>query len=326
MGLVRHDVTVIIPAYTETRWGLTCDAIQSVLDQTVRPAEIIVCIDHNEALYNRFVSRWHYHSDSLPRVTVIQSAYPGHVSASRTTALERAATDYVVYLDDDARADRDWLQRMLHALERSGVVAVGGAPIPVYGAPRPAWLPEEFNWIFGCAYAGLPERATPLRRVIGTTFGARRADLLGVGGFAFDVFEDLDISHKLLNRYPGQVIVYEPAATVRHYVSRERLTWQYFVRRVFWVNRGKVKVMRGLGPAANLKADREFVVRALTRGLLAGMWKFVRGDIGALHRAVATVIGIGIAGMGYLVGTFEWHARRICQARTADSGPEHPAS
>jgi hypothetical protein len=200
---------------------------------------------------------------------------------------------------------------MMSALEKPGVVAVGGAPLPVYGGTRPRWMPEEFNWIFGCAYRGLPTETTEMLRVIGSTFAARRADLLAVGGFAFDVFEDMDISHKLLSAFPGQRIIYEPRAVVRHFVARDRLNWSYFVRRVFWVNRGKVAVMRGLGSAGNLKADREFVIKALTTGLLAGFRELWRGDIGGPQRSFVSVAGILIAACGYVVGSAEWHLAQV---------------
>ena len=304
-GIVRRDVTVVIPAYSFDRWELTCQAISSVLAQTVLPGELLLCIDHNRTMFERFQEYVGQLNASVPMVRVIESKYEGHQAASRTTGVECATGDYLVFLDDDATADPTWLEMMLRGLNQPGVIAVGGAPLPVYSTARPSWFPFEFDWIFGCAYAGLPTTAEPVLHLIGTTIAARREDLLAIGGFQFDVFEDMVMCHRLLQLSPNSTLLYEPAAIVQHYVHENRLRWSYFWRRVFWVNRMKVSVMRSLGDGANLTAERRFVGQALFRGTARGVLEFFRGDPSGLLRAGATVIGIGLAGIGYLVGLVE---------------------
>jgi glucosyl-dolichyl phosphate glucuronosyltransferase len=311
------SVSVVIPAYTEARWEYTCRAIESALQQAVKLDEIIVCVDHNEKLLTRLRERWATGPNSVPRITVIESKYEGRVAASRTSGLEHASSEFIVFLDDDAWGEVDWIERMLEVLDQPDVVAVGGAPLPVYERPRPRWLPEEFNWIFGCAYAGLPVATGPVLRVIGTTFAARRLDLLAVGGFRADVFEDMDISHRLLALEPQKRIMYVPDAIVRHCVHPDRLSWRFFVQRVFWVNRGKAAVMRELGGAANLDADRQFVARALGNGLLREFRRTMRGDLAGVQRATVLLLGIALAASAYGLGVAEAHRIAIGQRRRA---------
>jgi glucosyl-dolichyl phosphate glucuronosyltransferase len=299
---VRRDVSVVIPAYSSERWDLTCQAISSVLTQTVLPGELLVCIDHNRALFERFQEHVGQLNASVPMVRVIESKYEGHQAASRTTAVECAKGDILVFLDDDASGDPSWLEIMLRGLNQTDVIAVGGAPLPVYSVARPSWFPFEFDWIFGCAYSGLPKTAEPVLHLIGTTIAARREDLLAIDGFQFDVFEDLVMCHRLLQLSPNSTLLYEPAAIVRHYVHENRLKWSYFWRRIFWVNRVKVSVMRSLGDGANLTAERRFVGQALFGGTARGVREFLSGDPSGLLRAGATVIGVGLAGTGYVVG------------------------
>ena len=300
------DVTVVIPAYSMDRWSLTCAAVESVLDQTLLPREIIVCVDHNPELAHRFTERWHDRLGRTPSIRVVESLYDGHQSASRTTGAELATTETLAFLDDDAAADADWLERLLGPLRDPSVIAVGGAPLPVYSTPRPPWFPFEFDWVFGCAYSGLPTTTAPILRLIGTTFAARRKDILAVGGFHFDVFEDMDMSHRLKELSPQSRLIYEPRAIVRHYVPEDRLTWNYFWRRCFWVNRGKVAVMRGLGGAANLRADRSFALKSLSVGVARELREFLNGDIGGLQRALAIFVGLSLATAAYVAGVVEW--------------------
>jgi hypothetical protein len=41
------DVTVIILVYSTERWSLDCAAVESALNQTLLPREIMVCVDDN---------------------------------------------------------------------------------------------------------------------------------------------------------------------------------------------------------------------------------------------------------------------------------------
>jgi GT2 family glycosyltransferase len=314
-------VTVITLAYSMDRWSLTCAAIESVLRQTTVPLEIIIPVDHNPELLHRLNARWSG-SGALghaPSIFVIESRYEGHQGASSTTAAEVARGEYLAFLDDDASAQPDWLEHLLRPFADPSVIAVGGAPLPVYAKPRPRWFPAEFNWVFGCAYAGLPTTAAPIHHLIGTTMAVRRRDLLALGGIRLDDYPDMELSHRLLALTPGSKLIYEPAAVVNHYVPKSRLSWSYFWRRCFFVNRGKVAAMRDMGPAANLGAERRFVARALTRGVATGLCQFVRGDLGGLLRAGTICIGLALAGAGYAVGTVEYVLRR--RRRTGSSSP-----
>src|ERR1035437_8899023 len=121
-GIVRRDVTVVIPAYSFDRWELTCQAISSVLAQTVLPGELLLCIDHNRTMFERFQEYVGQLNASVPMVRVIESKYEGHQAASRTTGVECATGDYLVFLDDDASADPTWLEMMLRGLNQPALL------------------------------------------------------------------------------------------------------------------------------------------------------------------------------------------------------------
>lgn len=304
----RPDVTVITAAYSMDRWPLTIAAVESVLLQTVLPREIIMPIDHNPELVRRLRDHWASRNaaSSQPAIRVIESRYDGHLGASATTAAELASTEFLAFLDDDAAADPDWLERLLAAFDHPSVIGVGGAPLPIYAKPRPAWFPHEFDWVFGCAYAGLPTTTEPILHLIGTTMAVRRQDLLAIGGIHSNDHGDMELSHRLLEYAPGRRLIYEPRARVRHYVHANRLTWSYFWHRCFSVNRSKVAALHQMGSSGRLRAERSFATRALTRGLLADLGEMLRGDAGGLLRALTICAGVALAGAGYVTGTVQW--------------------
>jgi GT2 family glycosyltransferase len=302
---------VIIPTYTEKRWANLMAAVRSAQVQTQPPREVIVCVDHNPPLLERCRERWRdARTDGTPPVVVVENRHEGHLGASRTTGAEAASGEFLLFLDDDAVADTGWLEQMLAALDDPSVVAAGGAPLPIYEKPRPRWFPFEFDWVFGCAYRGLPATRGPVLRVIGASMAVRRADIQAIGGFHSDDHDDLDMCHRLLARFPGRRILYEPNAVVHHHVSADRLTWSFFIRRCFLVNRSKVAAMREMGEAANMAAERRFAGRVLTSGVVTELRAFVRGDLAGLLRVVALGAGLGSGGLGYAVGMLEWATRR----------------
>jgi cellulose synthase/poly-beta-1,6-N-acetylglucosamine synthase-like glycosyltransferase len=326
------DVTVIVLAYSMERWSLTCDAVESVLSQTFPPREIILCIDGNVELADRLRQRWPHEPEQTPAIRVVErkreerastltpdgpqrrssyASHGSHIAAGRNAAVKLATTEIVAFLDDDATANPDWLQRLLGPFSNPSVLAVGGAPLPVYAKPRPRWFPAEFDWVFGCAYAGLPTTTAPVLRLIGANMAARRKDILAIGGLR-SLADDLDMSHRLLERSPRNGLIYEPRAIVHHYVHEQRLTWRYFMRRCVWTSRRKVAIMRALGGAANLQADRRFVRRTLSVGVTTGLREFLGGDVGGLERASSIVVALGLSAVAYTVGLVEWNllARR----------------
>jgi glucosyl-dolichyl phosphate glucuronosyltransferase len=312
----RPTVTVVIPAYTLDRWPLIKKAVESARTQTVAADAVVVCVDNNDELLERARREWASH----PEVRTIPNRHDDHLAgtvfhvkahgsarrfgagSARNTAAEQVSSDVIAFMDDDAWAERDWLSELLAVYEDPLIVAVGGRPIPDYATRRPAWFPPDFDWVFGCNYEGLPTTTAPLRHLIGANLSVRREALRAVGGFQSVDFDDLDICMRLGERYGTGAIYYAPRAVVHHYVPAERVTWRYFYRRCFFVNREKVRAFEDMGSAANLVAEREFVWRALRVRTAAEAHRGLRGDPDAFRSVIARCVGIALAGLGHLVG------------------------
>jgi glucosyl-dolichyl phosphate glucuronosyltransferase len=300
--LNRPTVSVVICAYTEDRWSQLRAAVASVEAQTSPPIEIIVCIDHNNEL---LLKSEEYFGKGRPAAAipliVLANKYNGRLGSARNTAADFASGDVIAFLDDDAAAAAGWLERLVAPYDDERVGAVGGAPWPVFEARRPRWFPHEFDWVFGCAYRGLPLTLAPLAHLIGANMSARRCALREVGGFHSDDHDDMDMCHRIA--YAKYRVLYEPLAIVHHFVPATRTTWHYFWRRCYLVNRGKVEAFANMQEASNLGAELAFVTRTLTTGVLAEIRRVIRGDLYGLARAGAMIAGIALAGLGHLSGT-----------------------
>jgi glucosyl-dolichyl phosphate glucuronosyltransferase len=300
---VEVGADVVICTYTDARWALLLHSVNSALNQTVAPGKVIIVVDHNRELAQK--CRRHYDrgsADLRVPILVVENCFDGRLGSARNTGLLLATADIVAFLDDDAEAEPRWLERLLAVYAaRPLTVAVGGAPIPNYAVPRPQWFPPSFDWVFGCHYRSMPDQLAPVRHLIGASMSVQRDFVLGVGGFHADDHDDMDLSHRVFHAHGAESLLYEPRAQVHHYVSRDRLTWKYFWRRCFHVNRSKVAALAELGAAGDIAAELRFVLRAAA-DIAPAVGAAVAGDTTRLRQWPVAMLGITLAGLGHLVG------------------------
>ena len=169
--------SVVVCVYTEKRLSQIRAALDSISRQTVPPWQVIVVVDHNPALYDLLAAEYPDHE-------VISNKFERGLSGARNTGIEQAAGDVVVFLDDDARAQPQWLETLLASYDDASVLGVGGVVLPDWSSPgRPAWLPEEFLWVVGCSYRGQPEVRAEVRNPIGANMSFRRSAFERAGFF-----------------------------------------------------------------------------------------------------------------------------------------------
>ncbi|HEY2272476.1 MAG TPA: glycosyltransferase [Jatrophihabitantaceae bacterium] len=292
---------VVICTYTDDRWELLERAVRSALEQSVTPQQVIICVDHNDALYERCRTAW----ADVTSIVVVPNAFAGRLGSARNTALLQCKADVVAFLDDDAAAEPDWLERLLVVYAGNPyAVAVGGAPRPDYGAPRPDWFPPAFDWVFGCHYSALPDQLAPVRHLIGASMSVRREAILAEGGFHADDHDDMDLSHRIAHTHGPAAVLYEPRAEVRHYVAPQRLTWRYFWRRCYFVNRSKVGAFADMGDAGNIGAEVRFGLRILA-ALVPALLVALTGRPKRLAQASVAAAGLVLGATGHVVGRIE---------------------
>ena len=307
------SVTVVICAYTSERWGLLLDVIESVRNQTRVPDQVVVVIDHNEHLYERLI-------EIVDDVTVVESTGLPGLSGARNTGVALAESDIVAFLDDDAEAAPDWLERLLALYDDPDVLGVGGKVVPQWESGRPGYFAEELDWIVGCSHRGLPRVASEVRNVIGANMSFRLDVLRQVGGFNQSLgrkgalplgCEETEICIRSTMGSPGSRIVYEPAALVRHHVPPERGTVRYMLSRSWSEGISKAQVSHIVGHKRALGPERRYVRSTLPRAVYSGIRDWTRGENPqGLGRAGSVLAVLAFTSAGYLRG------RRLAHAST----------
>lgn len=310
------STTVVICCYTLRRWNLLTAAVLSVRRQTWPPTEILLVVDHCPALYQRARRQ-------LRGVRVLTNDGPQGLSGARNTGVTAARGDVVAFLDDDAAADPDWLARLLGDYADPQVLGVGGAVTPNWVGGRPGWFPAEFDWVVGCSHPALPAAAAPVRNFVGANMSFRREPLADLGGFRSELgrigtrpvgCEETELCIRLTTHHPQAVLLYQPAAEVRHHVPPDRQSFGYFRARCWAEGMSKAVVATLVGARDALSTERDYVIRVLPRGIARAAADGVRHhDPRGLLRVGALLAGVVTTGAGYAAG---W-SRRVGSAGSA---------
>jgi glycosyltransferase involved in cell wall biosynthesis len=306
------DISVVICVYTEDRWDRIIAAIDSVRAQTLPCAETIIIVDHNPALYKRLVG-------AAPDVTVLENREASGLSGGRNTGAAMSHGEIIAFLDDDAVAHPDWLKYLAQAYANPDVKGVGGMTVPVWQSSRPSWMPEEFYWVVGCNYRGLPPSGAPVRNLLGANMSFRREVFGLVDGFRTSIGrssgkrplggEETEFCIRLSQRCPGSLLVMEHRAKVRHFVPDSRCRFSYFLSRCYAEGLSKAQVTASVGRSDGLSAEHPYTTRTLPLGVVKGVADLFRGDPTGLKRAGAIVAGLSVTTAGYLRATLEREPR-----------------
>ncbi|MEY9930237.1 O-antigen/teichoic acid export membrane protein/GT2 family glycosyltransferase [Catenulispora sp. GP43] len=307
------SVSVIICAYTLDRWDDMLAAVGSVRHQTVRPDEIVLVIDHCPELLKRA-------QEEIGGIRVVPNQCLRGLSGARNTGIRTASHDVLAFLDDDAVADPDWLERLLASYENESVLGVGGLVTPRWDAERPAWFAREFDWVVGCSYRGMQ---IPVRNFIGANMSFRRDVAVRLGGFRTDLGrvgtrpvggEDTEFCIRATSETEGGSLVYQERARVRHRVPEKRGTRRYFLSRCFAEGLSKSVVRRMSGGGAGLASERGYLSSAIPAALVRPLRR------GPDRPSFATVPML-IAGVLYTVSGFVVGSANKSLASSAVAAP-----
>lgn len=297
-------ISVVICAHTRRRWDQTRAAVESVRAQSFQNREIIVVVDHNPALHAALEA-------ALPGVTVAQNRQHRGLSGARNTGVAIARGDVVAFLDDDAVADPDWLKFLADAYANPAVAGVGGLILPSWQAARPRWFPDEFGWVVGCTYRGMPRG--PVRNLLGASASFRRDAFELAGGFRDGIgrsaskrplgCEETEFCIRLSQRAPESVFLFDDRAVVWHQVPPRRGRFSYFCSRCYAEGLSKAQVTASVGAGAGLAVERRYASRTLPAGVARAAADALRGDPSGLGRAGAIVAGLAATAAGYGAGS-----------------------
>jgi glucosyl-dolichyl phosphate glucuronosyltransferase len=299
------NISVIICAHIEERWQDLVEAVDSVAHQTIPSHQIVIAIDHNPALLSRAQAQF-------PTATVVENVQERGLNGTRNSGVAVTTGEIIAFLDDDAIAEPDWLEQLQAAYTTEHIVGAGGKINPLWLNGRPAWFPEEFYWVVGCSYRGLPEETAPVRNLIGCNMSYRRDVIEQMGGFRNGIGhvggrpqgdDETEFCIRLRQAMPQATLLYRPQAQVAHKVPAGRANWNYYRWRCYLEGRSKALLSRLVGANDGLSTERTYTLKVLPSGVWRGLSDSVRQRSWAgAGRAAAITAGLLITSVGYGLG------------------------
>ena len=244
----------------------TCDrhellrcALDSLLRQTIPRTDYEIIIIDNSTDKKAALS----FRDTIPKEDEIIYHYestPG-LSRARNIAVDKVQADIVAFMDDDAVAHDDWLEKILAAFDSSGGRAgvVGGKVLPEWEVEPPLWLlgeshssesSEYYNHqcplIGNLSIVNWGDSVRPINDgewLAGVNIAFKRELVLQHGGFdtslgrnrsSFSLLsnEESNLMKDIMSS--GYESIYTPYAVVRHHIPRERISQSWLLKRVAW--------------------------------------------------------------------------------------------
>jgi GT2 family glycosyltransferase len=231
-------ISVVIPTYKRLQSLLT--AIKSLQDQILENFEIII-VDNaaDREIFNKVEA---FTETARIRVKYIPEPRVGLHNA-RHAGARASKGDILVFTDDDATFDPKWLGAYQKAFsEHPEMVAAGGPVRPMWEMPPPKWLLDFMGDAKKFGILSLMEPYKEFRLdakgiFYGVNMAIRRRVLFEAGGFNPEVFGEIwlgdgetGLNRKLWDR--GMLIGYVPEAVVYHHIPPQRMTVEYFCRRL----------------------------------------------------------------------------------------------
>ena len=230
-------LSVILCTYNRDRY--LYNVLQSVARNGFSDYEIVLVdnnsTDNTRAECDRFCS--HYPSVRLRYVFEPSQG----LSYARNTGIRQAQGDILVYVDDDALVNEDYLQTYASFFEQHpDAMAAGGPILPLYdGCEEPRWMSHYTRQLVtGKLYLGEKEREFPGDAFPGGGNAAYRKEVfslvglfnveLGRKGDSLIGAEEKDLFDKMTTR--GIRFYYLPTAILYHLIPPKKLTDDYFDR------------------------------------------------------------------------------------------------
>jgi len=241
----KVKLSVVVCVYN--REDLLYDALKSLLNQTLSKEFYEVLIIDNNSKDRSFEIGKEF-CEKYDNFKILKEQKQG-LSFARNKGLKEATGKYISYIDDDAKADPDWLEKIVSTFEKEdpGIVAVGGEIYPWFEVDPPSWVKEleirswgekkgileTFNARYGFSGSNMSFPVDILKKYGG--FSSH----FGMIGSKMRMGEESHLFSTIYDDTP--FFWYDPSIRVKHWVPKKNMSVLYRFKRSF--SAGKSKAM-----------------------------------------------------------------------------------
>ncbi len=268
---MMEEIKISVVICTYNRAAYIQDAMNSLYHQTIQKKlyEIIIVNNNSSDDTIQVCNEWILqHPDA--QYAFYNESKQG-ASYARNTGAAIANGHLLCFMDDDAIAEPDYLERIIRFFEEhADAGGLGGRIIPKYIPVEPKWMSYYVSSMVGnFDYSDSVAIFSPNKYPLESNMIIRKIDFDAIQGFNVDlpgVVGTLRIGGEgkdffLRLKALGRVVYYDPAITVQHVVETAKLTKEYMYRVASGMGRGeKVRTLK-ISKIAYFKKIIEYLIK-----------------------------------------------------------------
>ena len=242
----KQVITIAVCTYNRAQLLKHCLEALTVQSVNKEAFELLV-VDNNSTDETRQLCQ--VFRQQFPYFRYLQEPKQG-LSHARNRAAREASADWVLYLDDDAKAQQDMVEVALRTIKAEKQLCFfGGVYLPWYHFGRPVWFKDHYasNKMKYSKPTVLhfPEFVSggimAIHKRIFEQVGYFRTDI-GMAGSKIAYGEEDDLQTRA--RKKGFKILYVPALVIYHVVAKYKLDLDWFFKSAFALGRDNL-IVRG---------------------------------------------------------------------------------
>ncbi len=252
------QISVVICTYN--RAAYIYEAMDSLYQQTLpRESYEVIIVNNNSSDNTELVCHSFIGSHNDAQFYYFNEPQQG-ASFARNTGAHHAQSPLLCFMDDDAVAEKDYLERIVRFFEEyKDAGGLGGRIIPRYIPSEPVWMSHYVSSLVGhFHYSEEVSAFKPGKYPLESNMIIRKQDFDAINGFNSALpgvvgtlrigGEGKDFFFRL--QALGRKIYYDPAIRVHHVVETNKLTREYMYRVASGIGRGeRVRTKQKGGPA-----------------------------------------------------------------------------
>ena len=278
------EISVVICSYNREEFII--HAIESLYQQTLDKKRFEVLVVDNNSIDNtgEIVQEYiHKHPDlNLKYLTESKQG----ASFARNTGASFARSPLLCFMDDDAMAEKDYLERIIRFFStHPDASGLGGRIIPKYIPAEPKWMSYYVSSLVGnFDYSDKLTVFKPGKYPLESNMVVRKEGFDAIGGFNIELpgvkgtlriggeGKDFFLRLQSLNRK----IYYDPELIVHHVVEVKKLTPHYMYRIASGIGRGERVRTLAMGKGAFIKKIAEYIYK-LIGSIALGIFYTLKG-------------------------------------------------
>lgn len=235
---MESNPLITIAICTYNRADLLKLALDSLVNQDYDRTQFEVIVINNNSTDNTLKICKKYESD-FSNYKIITETKQG-LSHARNRAYNELSTDYIAYIDDDAQAPENYIEKAIRIIKEHKPDAFGGPIYPFYLSPKPDWFKDEYEIRMHHPKTGWFTKGS----ISGSNMIFKKTMLQKLGGFDPDLGmrgeeikygeESFLIQKALQNNYK---FYYDTDLIIKHFVPEYKMHLPYFLHR--YLNSGK---------------------------------------------------------------------------------------